>query len=206
MASEVDICNLALGHIGDAAEITSIAPPDGSSQAALCKKFYPISRDECLAEFDWGFAMKRQLLAKLSGTAPSGWNYWFTVPNPFLAARAVVAEDYDTPSEYKLESDGDHGTVVLTMVDPAEMWYTSTISDTTKFPPVFVHGLSWMLASYLSIPITRDPKIKQICIEQYKEVIGKAKALDGNQGKLGGISKPTLNLRNYKPSGIQART
>ena len=56
MASAVDICNLALGHIGNKAEITAIVPPDGSAEAAQCGKFYPIARDECLSEFDWGFA------------------------------------------------------------------------------------------------------------------------------------------------------
>lgn len=206
MASEVDICNLALGHIGDAAEITSIAPPDGSSQAALCKKFYPIARDECLAEFNWGFAMRRQLLAKLSTDAPSGWSYWFTIPNPFLAARAVVAENYDTPVEFKIETNITHGTVVLAEVDPAEMWYTATITDTTVYPPVFVHGLSWLLASYLALPITREAKILEVAMQQYAHTIGKAKALDANQQKLFGISKADLNLRTYEPSGIKART
>ena len=134
MASEVDICNLALAHIGDPAEITSIAPPDGSTQAALCKKFYPIARDECLSDRDWGFARRRILMSKLSATAPSGWSFWFTVPATFLVARSVVAEDYDTPTEYKVESHSTHGTVILAEVDPAELWYTASIEDSSKFP------------------------------------------------------------------------
>jgi hypothetical protein len=206
MASEVDICNLALGHIGDAAEITAIAPPDGSTQAALCKKFYPIARDETLAKHDWGFARRRQLLSKLSADAPSGWSYWFTIPNPFIAARGLVAEDYDTPTEYKIESHETHGTVVLAEVDPAELWYTASIEDTTKFPPVFVHALSWKLASYLAIPTTREPKIKALCEEYFMAVAGQASTLDANQQKLHGISRPDQNLRTYKPSGIKART
>ena len=33
MASNVDICNLALSLIGDVAKVSSITPPDGSVQS-----------------------------------------------------------------------------------------------------------------------------------------------------------------------------
>jgi hypothetical protein len=206
MASEVDICNLALAHIGDPAEITSIAPPDGSTQAALCKKFYPIARDECLSDRDWGFARRRILMSKLSATAPSGWSFWFTVPATFLVARSVVAEDYDTPTEYKVESHSTHGTVILAEVDPAELWYTASIEDSSKFPAAFVTALSWLLASYLAFPITRAVNVKEITAKFYIEMLGKAAIVDANQQNLAGINKPDLNLRTYKPSGIKART
>jgi|TARA_Y100000310_G_scaffold53909_1_gene49440 hypothetical protein len=202
MASVVDICNLALGHIGDAAEITSISPPDGSAEAAQCKKFYPIARDELLSEYDWGFAKRRQLLAEISGTAPSGWTYWYTIPNPYLVARQLTTESYDTPIKYSIESHSTHGTIVLCDTEDAELWYTTSITDTTKFPAVFTHAMSWLLASYLSLPITRNPDIKKATYEQYIVVSGKAKAIDANASK---ISKKDLNLKTFKPAGVAAR-
>ena len=33
MVSKTDICNLALSHFGQAADISSIDPPDGSAEA-----------------------------------------------------------------------------------------------------------------------------------------------------------------------------
>jgi|TARA_R110000787_G_scaffold225139_5_gene333136 hypothetical protein len=204
MASAVDICNLALGHIGNKAEITAIVPPDGSAEAAQCGKFYPIARDECLSEFDWGFAKRRQLLAQISGDAPSGWEYWYTVPNPYLVARQMVVEKYDTPVQYTTESHETHGTIILANTDKAELWYTAIITDPTKYPPLFIHALSWLLASYLALPLTREAKIKEISMQQYSLNMGKAKAIDASQGKL--LSKTDLNLTTYKPSGIKART
>ena len=47
MATEVDICNLALAHLGDDATIASIKPPEGSAQAEKSARFYPIARDTC---------------------------------------------------------------------------------------------------------------------------------------------------------------
>ena len=38
-----------LGHIGDAATVSSINPPEGSAQAEHCARFYPIARDALLA-------------------------------------------------------------------------------------------------------------------------------------------------------------
>ena len=204
MASAVDICNLALGHIGNKAEITAIVPPDGSAEAAQCGKFYPIARDECLSEFDWGFAKRRQVLAQISGTAPSGWQYWYTVPNPYLVARQVVVEEYNTPVQFTTESHVTHGTIILANTENAELWYTAIIEDTTKYPPLFIHALSWLLASYLALPITREPKIKEVSVQQYNFNMGKAKAIDASQGKL--LSKSDLNLGTFVPSGIKARS
>mgnify|MGYP001585139183 FL=1 len=202
MASVVEICNLALGHIGDAAEITAIVPPDGSAQAAQCAKYYPIARVECLSDHNWGFAKRRQLLAELSATAPSGWERWYTIPNPYLVARQVVAQSYDTPIKFEIEGDDTGGTVVLTDVETAELWYTTDVVDTTKFPAKFVHALSWLLASFLAIPLTRKTAIKKAAYEQYLMVMGSAAAIDANSGKQG---KLDLNQKTYEPSGIKAR-
>ena len=56
MASVVDICNLALAHIGDDATVSSIDPPEGSAQAEHCKRFYAIARDTMLQMHNWNFA------------------------------------------------------------------------------------------------------------------------------------------------------
>ena len=45
MASAVDICNLALSHLGDTATVASLDPPEGSAQAEHCARFYPVARD-----------------------------------------------------------------------------------------------------------------------------------------------------------------
>ena len=45
MASVADICNMALGHLGDSATVASIDPPEGSAQAEHCARFYPMVRD-----------------------------------------------------------------------------------------------------------------------------------------------------------------
>ena len=58
MATEVDICNLALAHLGDDATIASLSPPEGSAQAEKAARFYPIARNTLLEMHTWNFASK----------------------------------------------------------------------------------------------------------------------------------------------------
>ena len=66
MSSVIDICNLALSHLGDTATVASIDPPEGSAQAEHCSRFYPVARDAMLELFNWKFATRRATLALLT--------------------------------------------------------------------------------------------------------------------------------------------
>jgi hypothetical protein len=82
--SEVDICNLALANIGETAKVTSIDPVDGSAQAALCARFYPLARDSLLEMGTWSFAVERKTLTPTTNTRTE-WEY--ALPRfPTLAA------------------------------------------------------------------------------------------------------------------------
>lgn len=100
MSSEVDICNLALGHLGDTANVTSINPPERSVQAQLCARFYPIARNTLLEMGSWGFATKRARLAALAtnptaqGTNDWGtWQYAYAQPSDCINAISVISAD-----------------------------------------------------------------------------------------------------------------
>lgn len=92
MASEVDIANLALGHLGDAATVSSIDPPEGSPQAEHCQRFYPIARDSLLEMHLWNFAMKRQALPLLTNDWPE-WLYCYGLPSDALNPITVLPSD-----------------------------------------------------------------------------------------------------------------
>jgi hypothetical protein len=96
MSSEVDICNLALGHLGDTARVASINPPETSVQAQLCARFYPIARNMLLELGSWGFATRRAKLALVSNPTVQGtndfgtWQYAYTQPSDCVNAIAVI--------------------------------------------------------------------------------------------------------------------
>ncbi len=207
MASEVDICNLALGHLGDAATVSSINPPEGSAQAEHCARFYPIARDALLEMHAWGFATKRVNLASLGSAWPE-WQYCYAVPNDALNLLAVLppesTDDYSVgityhysqtgapftpggkyqPQPFNYEALADGTMVIYTNQVNAMLRYTAYIEDTTVFSPLFVVTLSWLLASYLAGPIIKgdagSAEAKR-CMLMAQQMLGKAASSDANQ-------------------------
>lgn len=207
MASEVDICNLALGQLGDSATVASLNPPEGSTQAEHCARFYPIARDSALEMHAWGFATLRVNLALLSNQWPE-WRYAYAQPNDALNLLAVLApdatNDYSTgvilsgtlagnvntgtgiytPQEFTSESDNNGNPIILTNQVNATLRYTRRITDPTRFSPLFVQALATLLASHLAGPILKGELGRQTAkalLQEFTVWLGKAAVSDANQ-------------------------
>jgi hypothetical protein len=89
MPSPVDICNAALSHIGDVAQVSSIAPPDGSVQAGYCAIYYPIALASILELGSFNFATKRATLASVPNPS-STWLYAYGVPSDMVDAISII--------------------------------------------------------------------------------------------------------------------
>lgn len=127
MASEVDICALALSHIGDTASISSINPPGSSIQAQHCARFYPVARDACLS-MDWGFNTQRGLLTPAS--LPAGVTQWqqaYQKPSNCLKILAILDPN---------SSDDTTSAVVTPLLTPSSIppWY-SLMPDPGMYEP-----------------------------------------------------------------------
>ena len=92
MPSPVDICNLALAHVGDQSRVASIEPPEASVQAKACALFYPIARDTALGNgHAWSFATRRISPASVDSiTSAPPWQYAYAVPADCLAPLAIL--------------------------------------------------------------------------------------------------------------------
>lgn len=227
--SEVDICNLALSHIGDTAAVASIRPPDSSLQAQLCARFYPVARNALLEMGAWGFATRRVLLALVTNptlaiaqsidpNANRGtWRFAYALPSAVINVLAVLpgeaVDDYEmtfgpaekdffppypqgylpvpgapiyTPQPYALETQTDGTQIVLTNACDAVLRFTTVITDTTKFTPLFILALGHLLASMLAGPIIKgDAGAAEATrqMEQFESLKGAAAASDANQRK-----------------------
>ena len=178
MATEIDICNLALAHLGDDATIASIKPPEGSAQAEQAARFYPIARNTLLEFHTWNFASKRTTLATVNNTIDQ-WEYAYVAPADMITPLAILSptaqNDYatrmssgDTPGgitsnfaptilagHYTPQQFVIEGNLIYTNQENALLRYQSLITDSTKFSPLFVVTLSWHLASMLAGPIIK---------------------------------------------------
>jgi hypothetical protein len=129
MPSDVDICNLALAHIGESANVQSINPPDGSVQASYCAKYYPIALEAILELNTWGFATRRAQLASVDNPS-STWRFAYGLPANLINCISVLSlhalDDYS-------ENVGRHGESIsaawpvypdIAYYDPAANLYT----------------------------------------------------------------------------------
>lgn len=170
MASVIDICNTSLAHLGSDNVISSIDPPDGSTEAGYCKRFYPLARKEMIEGFVWPFAQKRALLAEVTNNSMV-WSYAYALPSDclrpvrvltFAQLHSLLLEldvtnqpmamlfDESKSALYEIE-DG----VLYTHEAEATLLYLRDVVDTTKFTPTFTSALSYLVASYLAGPIIR---------------------------------------------------
>ena len=180
MSTDVDICNIALSHLGDTASVASINPPETSAQAQYCARFYPIARDSILEMHDWSFITRRDPLALLAVTNAQ-WDYVYAVPDLFLGAIAVIPPDAQddcsasvnttypsgypgevlnsavaySPQPFCIETLSTGDLVVCTNQEDAVLRYTVSITDSAKFPALVVLTLSWLLASMLAGPLLK---------------------------------------------------
>ena len=178
MATEIDICNLALAHLGDDATIASLSPPEGSAQAEKAARFYPIARNTLLELHSWSFASKRGNLA-LTTNSLDQWDYAYAAPADMMSPVAIISpssqNDYatrmsagDTPGgitsnyaptivagQYTPQQFAVEGDLIYTNQEDAMLRYQAYITDPSLFSPLFVITLSWHLASMLAGPVIK---------------------------------------------------
>lgn len=201
MASDVDICNLALAYLGDVADVSSMS--ENSVQAQLCTRFYPIARDGLLEMHTWGFSTRRVVLAQLANTWPQ-WRYAYACPNDAVNLLGVLPpesrDDYANPRDGHVETRpfanelNDSGVqVILTDQPNATLRYTALVTDTTQFSPLFVTTLAWHLASMLAGPLLKGDvgaKQAQLCAAAMQQYLSKAIESDANQRRIKPVHVP----------------
>ncbi len=214
MASEVEIANLALSHLGDSATVSSLSPPEGSAQAERCARFYPLARDVMQEEFVWSFCTRRKLLALVANWSSGKWAYAYAVPSEMLHPISVSHPDASSDqvdvlglragSPFQLEGTDTGQVVILTNQPDAELRYTVRVRDTTKFSAQFVEALSWRLASMLAGPILKGEagiKMTQSCLQIAISLGGEAAVKNANSSQ----EERGQGGRGHVPSWIGAR-
>lgn len=203
MASVVDICNQALSHLGDSATVASLDPPEGSAQAEHCSRFYPLALATLLEMRAWAFATQRATLAAVANPS-STWAYAYAAPSNAVNMIAILAPDasddysaapqtsvYDnmvggayTPQDFSPETDSAGNDIILTNQVNAVLRYTVLVNDATKFSPLFVEALTWLLASKLAGPVLKGEagmQAAQACTKTFVYWMNQASDSDASQ-------------------------
>ena len=204
MGTVVDNCNVALGLLGDRANVTSIDPPEGSAQADHCARFYPLARDEALAAEDWTFASTYDSLTEIVGDHPV-WGRTYALPADCLIVRemrladgTIVALDPHNP-QFEMATIASGTKVLLTNGDANAVRFTRRVNDPTKYSPGFTAALHYLLASYLAGPVIKGKagvQTAQAMRVAYDGLRSQAAVTDANQNSV---------RQHHVPSAMRAR-
>lgn len=228
MSTKVDICNLALSHLGDSATVVSLDPPEGSAQAEHCARFYPIALATLLERHPWGFATVRAALVPTTNPSTT-WKYAYAMPSDSVNLLAVLAPDASsdtsvatlnptiwdygtstptvnwgtvyTPQDYIAESQADGTEIILTNQIGAILRYTRLVDDTSRFTPLFTETLSWLLASKLAGPVLKGESGRKAavdCLGQSEVWFRKAVDSDSSQRQVKQTAHQSVGWLNVR--------
>lgn len=189
MPSPVDICNMALSHIGSDAIVSSIEPPDGGVEAGHCARFYNLARTAMLELGNWSFARTRAQLAEVTNTS-TAYEFAYALPSDCLRAQRVLrlsSNSIFTIESFEINESSSadfviEGQVLRTNEPEAVLLYTTDVVDSTQFTPSYVSALGYMLASYVAGPIVKGNEGAKLGDAMRERAMAEARASDANDG------------------------
>lgn len=184
MASEAEIYNMALLHLGVSKQIA--ASTEQSIEARSCRTFFSTVRDAVLRDFSWPDFVKTVTLGLIEEDPNDEWDFSYQVPSDCLRILRILSgqrtDTRDTRVPYKTVY-GASGTILYTDVEDAELEYVVRVEDTSRFRPDMVLAMSARLATYVAPSLTKgDPfKLGQRAMQLYDLELGKAQSNSANE-------------------------
>jgi len=201
MATIVQICNMALTHIGRA-PVNSLT--EASAEAREVNRHYAFARDSLIHATQPKFATRRYALALQNTDSQSNvvddpdsfaehpadeeeqvqglWRYSYALPTGMLAIvqlnDAEMTYKYGAPYELMAAS-------IYCNINPAYLTYVSRITDSEQYPVIFADALAYGLAARIAYPLTREAKIRNDMIALYDRARMEAEIWDMNNSHNG---------------------
>jgi hypothetical protein len=180
MASETEICNLALSYLGQK-PITNLMNPQ-THVDQICALNYRPAKDAVLEAHNWTFAIKRVTLSTPLVQAPEwGFAYAYQLPTDVFrviwCGRTPNEKSYDQ-FDWRVEDQ-----TLVTDEPIVYVRYVSNVENPDKFSPLFVQALACRLAMEMCIAITESGALYDRLAQTYGVKIAEAVGNNGSQGR-----------------------
>lgn len=175
--SPIDICNIALAHIGD--RRISRLDDDAATDDALvryCAEFYDQARTEALETQNWSFAKKTAPMSRRTGVVTIGYSHAQVLPEDNLRLISLHRGSIDPNtnavnySKTKIDKFEIVGRDVWTDYETVGIKYIKDTTDPTEWSSHFRAAVARLLASFLAGPVADDPRMVTKQKEIYESV------------------------------------
>lgn len=177
MPSQVEICNRALGFLGQESAITSMT--QDSKAARLCNRMYQLSVDAALSAHPWNCATVRSPTLAQSSTSPTfGYDYRYALPtNPYCLRVLFMKDENDTEKSYKIE-----GRFLLCNYASVYIRYIKRITDPNEFSPWVVDVVARRIAWDIAYGLTGSSGVRDDAKVNYEMEKTEAQTIDSQEG------------------------
>jgi hypothetical protein len=185
MASNTEIANLALSHIGVSKEIQNLET-DKSNEAQSARRYYDTALDVVLRDFPWPFATRFLVLGKVEDDPTAEWGVSYRYPSDCVIARRILSgirnENRQSLVPFRVTRD-TAGRLIYTDKVDACLEYTIRADDPTLYPPDFTMAFSFRLAFYIAPRLTEgDPfRLQDRMFQLYRQELTRAGANSFNE-------------------------
>lgn len=159
ITSKVDLCNMALGRLGNYGSISNIDTPESHAEIVYAL-WYDISRQTFLKLSMPNFAIARKYVSEIDETPPYPFTYSYEYPSDCLKVLGIGAVE-DKENNYTVENNRIYTDVQY--ADGLPLRYIKDVTDVSRMSPEFKIEFSWYLAGNTALEITQDlSKVKII--------------------------------------------
>jgi hypothetical protein len=176
MATQVSICNLALGKFGGVT-ITDIN--ENTRESRACKSFWDHVRDKLIKDYPWRFALKRFEIGAALSEAPAfpEEHYYYPLPTDCLRVFELWESGQMSDAQWSIE-----GNKLLTAIEDPQIRYIARITDVSQYGPEFVECFACALAAEIGPKLTDNPKLRVDFLNELSINISKAEKLNAIEG------------------------
>lgn len=205
MYTQTEVCNMALGLIGEGHMIDDI--DEHSVTAEACKRYFNLCLDSCNGAYNWSFARRDEVIDDtylLSDVVALPYRYAYKVPEDVFKILRLgdVTDSSETETlgyrgtiQFSFRNYDNQKILVTDKEAPFTIQYQCRITDVGICDALFIEALSYLLAHKLCSCIIRDASATSFGTYMYKmyaTVLGRAAALDAQQGNRG-VAEPAYS-------------
>lgn len=181
--SDVEVANLALGHLGVSKTITSLT--ERNTEARTCNRFWLRARDTVQSRYPWKNGLRRATLALL---VDNEWEdeflYAYRLPTDCKWFRRIVTGTGHVAkgAVFRIVSDAA-GQVILTDTEEAVAEYSVLVDDPSQWTDEQVNATSYKLSALMARTFDEDnaSSTRKDMEQQYEIELSRAAAKDLNQ-------------------------
>lgn len=198
----VEVCNLALGRIGEGASRPIVSLTESTDSARACNRVFAPALQALLREYRWPFAQSSVQLATVAQTVP-GWDYVYAYPEGVLTLHGLAGEDIDPGRQpvwrhpfRVLAATSGESLVIATDLEDAWAHYTLDITNPHFGDALFQDALAWRVAKEVALSLKADPRMAQLAAQQYADALSLAMVAAYNERGADALADPE-DVRAY---------